>query len=58
MKIGQNSVVRWISKLGAIGASRSERGLPASQSYQLNAEQLRQVCGGQGSSTSTPTKGW
>jgi hypothetical protein len=57
MKVGQNSVIRWISKLGAASA-RSDRNLPAGQLQQLNAEQLRQVCGGVGASTATPTKGW
>jgi hypothetical protein len=58
MKVGQNSVVRWISKLGADRASQSTRGLPSRQLHQLSAEQLRQVCGGNGSATSAPTKGW
>jgi hypothetical protein len=59
MKVGNNSIVRWVSKLVA---RQARRGRPASRSdaQELSAEQLRRVSGGDGapSSQSSPFKGW
>ena len=58
MKVGQKTIVRWMSKLVAKGTSRSARKLSASGLRQLDTEQLRQVCGGLGDSTQGPNRGW
>jgi hypothetical protein len=58
MKAGQKTIVRWMSKLVAKSAGRSARTFAASDLRQLDTEQLRQVCGGTGSSTQGPNRGW
>ena len=58
MKVGQKTIVRWMSKLVAKSASRSARTLSTSDVRQLDTEQLRQVCGGSGGSTQGPNRGW
>jgi hypothetical protein len=55
MKVVQNSI-RWVAKLIAKDAKA-----PASKAHQirtLDAQQLRQVSGGTGSSTNGPNRGW
>jgi hypothetical protein len=54
MKVGQKTIVRWMSKLVANGASRSARKQHAATLRELDMEQLRHVGGG----TSLPNKGW
>ena len=58
MKAGQKTIVRWMSKLVAKSASRSAHKHSAFGLRQLDTEQLRQVCGGSGSSTQGPNRGW
>ena len=57
MKVGQKSLVRWVSKLMAQGVSRSTRKATSAGLRELDVEQLRHVGGGNGQ-TSTPYKGW
>ena len=57
MKVGQNSIIRWVAKLVAKEPGHAERKAGA-ELQTLNADQLRQVSGGTGSSSGTPTKGW
>ena len=55
MKVGQN-IVRWVAKLVA---KEPQRSTGKAQSLRaLDADQLRQVSGGTGTSTSLPNKGW
>lgn len=58
MKVGQKTIVRWMSKLVANGASRSARLQHSIVLRELDAEQLRHVGGGRGASTQSPNKGW
>jgi hypothetical protein len=55
MKVGQSSIVRWVAKLVAKDAQAPAKQTP--QIRTLGVEQLRQVAGGDGS-TSLPHKGW
>lgn len=57
MKVGQKTIVRWMSKLVANGASRSVRKQSTAALRELDLEQLRHVGGGDGTSQS-PNKGW
>ncbi len=57
MKVGQKSLVRWMSKLMAQGASRPARKATSIGLRELEADQLRHIGGGNGQ-TSTPYKGW
>jgi hypothetical protein len=57
MKIGQNNVVRWVSKLVAKESPARVEKRRAAGLRTLDAEQLRHVAGGDGSSL-LPTKGW
>ncbi len=57
MKVGQKTIVRWMSKLVANGASRSVRKQSTAALRELDVEQLRHVGGGDGTSQS-PNKGW
>jgi hypothetical protein len=57
MKVGQKSIIRWVGKLFAKEPQRSQRSLGNSLRA-LDEVQLRQVSGGGGQSTGTPTKGW
>ena len=52
MKVGQKSLVRWISKLVAQGADRSVRHPARTALRELDTEQLRKVGGGDGASQS------
>jgi hypothetical protein len=52
MKVGQKSLVRWMSKLVAQGAGRSARKPMTTGLRELDAEQLRHVGGGSGGSQS------
>jgi hypothetical protein len=59
MKVSQKAIVRWMSKLAAMGASRSVRKGPIAGLRALDAEQLREVSGGVGVvSTQLPRTGW
>jgi hypothetical protein len=57
MKVGQKSIIRWVGKLFAKEPRRrsASSGEPLPR---LDEAQLRQVGGGTGESTSTPTKTW
>ena len=57
MKVGQKTIVRWMSKLVATGASRSARKQSTVTMRELDVEQLRHVGGGNGASQ-LPNKGW
>jgi hypothetical protein len=57
MKAGQKTIVRWMSKLVAQGASRSARKPAASRLRELDSEQLRQVSGG-ASESQSPKGTW
>lgn len=57
MKVGQKTIVRWMSKLVAHGVSRSARHQHAVVLRELDMEQLRHVGGGN-SVTQLPNKGW
>ena len=57
MKAGQKTIVRWMSKLVATGASRSVRKQSTAALRELDVEQLRYVGGGDGTSQ-LPNKGW
>jgi hypothetical protein len=56
MKVGQNSIVRWVAKIVAKGAKAPAR--QVRQVRTLDADQLRQISGGDGGSTQLPYKGW
>ena len=58
MKVGQKTIVRWMSKLVAKGNGRTSRNLSAVSLRELDTEQLRHVSGGDGGTTSSPNKGW
>lgn len=58
MKVGQKSLVRWMSKLVAQGASSSTRKPMPTGLRELDAEQLRHISGGTGGSSQLPNKGW
>jgi hypothetical protein len=57
MKVGQKSIIRWVGKLFAKEPRRPTGG-PSQRLRTLDEAQLRQVGGGTGESTSTPTKTW
>jgi len=57
MRVDQNIIIRWVAKLVAKEPRSAER-KAGSELQTLNADQLRQVGGGTGTSTGTPTKGW
>jgi hypothetical protein len=58
MKVGQKTIVRWMSKLVAKGNGRSDRKLSTVSLRELDTEQLRYVSGGITVSTDSPNKGW
>jgi hypothetical protein len=58
MKVGQKVFARWISKLAAQGAGRSQRKQSATVLREIDSELLRHVGGGTGGGSTTPTKGW
>jgi hypothetical protein len=57
MKVGQKSIIRWVGKLFAKEPQRSTSDTRSSLPT-LDESQLRQVGGGTGNSTATPTKTW
>jgi hypothetical protein len=57
MKVGQKSIIRWVGKLFAKEPQRSSHDTK-SDLRTLDESQLRQVAGGSGNSTATPTKTW
>ena len=58
MKVGQKTIVRWMSKLVAKGNGRSARLVSTPGLRELDSVQLRHVGGGTGESTQSPNKGW
>ena len=58
MKVGQKTIVRWMSKLVAKGNGRSARKMSAANLRELDTEQLRFVSGGDGGSSQSPGKTW
>ena len=58
MKVGQKSIIRWVAKLVAKEPSSVAERKAGGELRVLSADQLRQVSGGTGSTTDTPTKGW
>lgn len=57
MKVGQNSIVRWVAKLVAKEPAKVSANQPTGLRT-LDADQLRQVSGGTGTTPSSPNKGW
>lgn len=57
MKVGQKSIIRWVAKLVAKEPSGAQR-KSGDELRVLSADQLRQVSGGTGGSSSLPNKGW
>jgi hypothetical protein len=57
MKVGQQSLVRWMSKLVAQSAGRSTRKPTTAVLRELDADQLRHVGGGFGG-TQSPKGTW
>ena len=58
MKVGQKSIVRWVSKWAnksqePAGNKQAPKGL-----REIDSEQLRQVSGGTGGSSQLPKTGW
>jgi len=58
MKVGQKTIVRWMSKLVAKGNGRSTRKPSVPGLRELDTEQLRYVSGGDGGPNQLPNKGW
>jgi len=59
MKLGQSSLVRWVSKLVAKEPPRQVPQVRAANLRVLDANHLRQVGGGGGGgSEQSPNKGW
>lgn len=59
MKLGQSSIVRWVSKLVAKEPSQRVQQVRPANLRVLDADQLRQVGGGGGGgSAQSPNKGW
>jgi hypothetical protein len=58
MKVGQKTIVRWVSKLVATGAGRTGSKRSVDSLRELGADQLRHVSGGTGNSTQSPGKTW
>ena len=57
MKQVQKTIGRWVQRIA--GKRRSEVAVPPlRQPAELDAQSLRQVSGGEGASTQSPTKGW
>ena len=57
MKVGQKTIVRWMSKVAAKGASQSAHKQSVTKLRVLDVEQLRYVSGG-GGSTQLPKGTW
>ena len=57
MKVGQKTIVRWITKVAAAGSIPAAR-KPHAKLRELDAGQLRYVSGGDGGSTQSPGKTW
>jgi hypothetical protein len=57
MKVGQKVIVRWIAKVSAVGSVPAAHKQPA-QLHELDADQLRQVSGGDGGATQLPKGTW
>jgi hypothetical protein len=57
MKVDQNSIIRWVAKLVAKEPGSAQR-KAGDELRVLSTDQLRQVSGGTGGSSSLPNKGW
>jgi hypothetical protein len=58
MKVGQKTIVRWMSKLAARRAGRLGQKQSATGLREVTADQLRHVSGGDGGSSQLPKTGW
>lgn len=58
MKVGQKSIVRWVSKVVAVGSGRPAHKAGSPSLRELDVEQLRYVSGSSGGSTLSPGKTW
>jgi hypothetical protein len=58
MKVGQKTIVRWMSKVAAKSASQSAHKQSVTKLRELDVEELRYVSGGDGSSTQLPKGTW
>jgi thiamine monophosphate kinase len=58
MKVGQKTIVRWMSKVAAKGAIQSAYKQSVTKLRELDVEQLRHVSGGDGISTQLPKGTW
>jgi hypothetical protein len=58
MKVGQQTFVRWMSKLVAKSTSEARRKQGSSGLRSIDIDTLRHVGGGSESSTQSPNKGW
>jgi hypothetical protein len=58
MKVGQKTIVRWMSKLAAKGTSHRQQKQFATGLRELDIEQQRHVSGGVGVASQLPNKGW
>ncbi len=58
MKVGQKTIVRWMSKVTAKGTSQQARNQAVSKLRELDAEQLRHVSGGDGGASQLPKGTW
>ncbi len=57
MQVGQKSIIRWVAKLVAKEPGGAQR-KSGDELRVLSPDQLRQVSGGTGGSSSLPNKGW
>jgi hypothetical protein len=57
MKVGQRTIVRWISKRVGKRSESAARGTTPASLRELDSEQLRHVSGGNGSAQ-LPKTGW
>jgi hypothetical protein len=58
MKVGQKTIVRWMSKLAVKGNGRPSQKQSAIGLREVSADQLRHVSGGDGGSSQLPKTGW
>lgn len=58
MKVGQKSIVRWMSKWVAKSQEPAANKRASKGLREIDSEQLRQVSGGNGGSSTLPNKGW
>jgi hypothetical protein len=58
MKVGQKSIVRWMSKWVSKAQDPAAKALTSKRLREIDSEQLRQVSGGSGGPSTLPNKGW